>query len=41
MKTLTRRINKIAILGKGTAGCIAASYFRDTTNTEIEWIYDS
>lgn len=40
MKTLSKRINKLAIIGKGTAGCIAASYLRKTLNTEIEWIYD-
>ena len=41
MKSLSKRINKVAIIGKGTAGCIAASYFRKTLNAEIEWIYDS
>ena len=30
MKGLNKRINKVAIIGKGTAGCIAASYFRKT-----------
>jgi len=41
MKGLNKRINKVAIIGKGTAGCIAASYFRKTLNTEVEWIFDS
>ncbi len=41
MKGLSKRINKVAIIGKGTAGCISASYLRKTLNAEIEWIYDS
>lgn len=41
MKTLEKRINKITILGKGTAGCIAASYFRNSTTAEVEWVHDS
>lgn len=41
MISLQKRINKLAIIGKGTAGCIAASYFSKNLNAEVEWIYDS
>lgn len=38
---VSNRVNKIAIIGKGTVGCMAASFFKNKTNAEIEWLYDS
>lgn len=40
-KSINKKINKITVIGKGTVGCIAASFFKDKTNADIEWIYDS
>lgn len=41
LKSINKKVDKITILGKGTVGCLAASYFSKNTNAEIEWIYDS
>lgn len=41
LHSINKKVDKITIIGKGTAGCIAASYFKKNTNAEIEWIYDS
>src|SRR6056300_360819 len=41
LRSINKKIDKITILGKGTVGCLAASYFSKNTNAEIEWIYDS
>ena len=41
MNKISKKINKFAILGAGTAGCITASFLKKYTNAEIEWIYDS
>lgn len=40
-KSINKKINKITIIGKGTVGCMAASFFKDKTSADIEWIYDS
>ena len=40
MNNVRREINKIAIIGKGTAGCMAASHFANTHHAQIDWIYD-
>lgn len=40
-KSINKKVDKIAIIGKGTVGCIAASFFENKTNAEIDWIYDS
>lgn len=40
MKTINKTIKKIAVLGKGTAGCLTASILKKHTPAEIEWIYD-
>lgn len=41
MERIKQKINKITVLGAGTAGCITASFLKKNTNAEIEWIYDS
>lgn len=41
LRSINKKIDKITILGKGTVGCLAASYFSKNTTAEIEWIYDS
>jgi hypothetical protein len=33
-------MKKLTIIGRGTAGCLAASYFTRQTNWQIDWIYD-
>jgi len=33
-------MKKITIVGRGTAGCLAATYFAKQTDWEIDWIYD-
>jgi hypothetical protein len=40
-KSINKKINKITIIGAGTVGCMAASYFSSHTAADIEWIYDS
>mgnify|MGYP001029646925 CR=1 FL=1 len=40
MKSINKYINKIAIIGKGTAGCMAATFFRTRTSAEIDWYFD-
>lgn len=33
-------MKKIAVVGKGTAGCMSAAFYRNRTNCEIEWYFD-
>ena len=33
-------MKKITIIGRGTAGCLAAAYFAKQTDWNIDWIYD-
>lgn len=33
-------MKKITIIGRGTAGCLAAIYFAKNTDWQIDWIYD-
>ena len=33
-------MKKITIIGRGTAGCLAATYFAKNTDWAIDWIYD-
>jgi hypothetical protein len=33
-------MNKIAIIGKGTVGCLAVAHFLRYTDWDIEWVYD-
>lgn len=40
-RSINKKVDKITIIGKGTVGCMAASYFKDKTSADIEWIYDS
>ena len=41
IQSINKKVNKITIIGKGTVGCMAASFFKNKTNADIEWIYDS
>ena len=40
MNSVRKEINKIAVIGKGTAGCMAASYFANHHSAQIDWYYD-
>jgi len=40
MSYVRREINKIAIIGKGTAGCMASSFFTNYHPAQIDWYYD-
>lgn len=33
-------MKKLTIIGRGTAGCLAAAYFSKQTQWQIDWIYD-
>lgn len=33
-------MKKLTVIGKGTAGCLAAAYFARQTDWEIDWVFD-
>jgi hypothetical protein len=33
-------MNRVAVIGKGTAGCMSAAYFAYNTDCEVDWYFD-
>ena len=33
-------MKKLAVIGKGTAGCISAAYWANRVNDKIDWYFD-